>query len=130
MLRTDWTDTRKATPDWKIQAGIARRDYCRATADPEARLMAADRLASLQLLRGGRILGFGRVVITDRLHGYLLCLLLGLPHVILPDRYGKIASTRDTWTSDWSAARWARTPEDALAHATELAAVAAGSVAG
>jgi hypothetical protein len=55
MLRTDWTNTKNATPDWKAQADVARRDY-RAAADPQARLMAADRLASLQVLRGCRTL--------------------------------------------------------------------------
>ena len=39
---------------------------------------------------GCRLLGSGRVVITDRLHAHILCLLLGVPHVVLDNTYGKV----------------------------------------
>jgi pyruvyl transferase EpsO len=81
----------------------------------------SDQLAGLHLRRGCSLLASGRVVVTDRLHGYLLSLLLGLPHVVLGDRHGKIASTLATWTCDGLPTRWARTPEEALAHARHLA---------
>ena len=32
----------------------------------------------------------GKVVITDRLHAHVLCLLLGIPHVLLDNNYGKV----------------------------------------
>ena len=55
--------------------------------------MAAERVA-----RGCRLLSRGRRVITDRLHGHILCLLLGLPHTLLPEKHGKIRNFYETWT--------------------------------
>lgn len=39
-----------------------------------------------------------RLVITNRLHGHILCLLLGIPHVFLPNAYYKNESFYRTWT--------------------------------
>ncbi|MCA1835886.1 MAG: polysaccharide pyruvyl transferase family protein, partial [Actinobacteria bacterium] len=114
--------------DWTAQARTAARAYQRTLADPGGRATASDWLATLQLRRGCRLLASGRVVVTDRLHGHLLSLLLGLPHVILGDRYGKTASTLATWTGDWPAMRWARTPTQALARAHDLAAEPNGAI--
>jgi pyruvyl transferase EpsO len=122
VLVTDWAAGQGASPAWTAQANTATQAYQSAVGDPAALAAASDRLAALQLSRGCRLLASGRVVVTDRLHGHLLSLLLGLPHVILGDRYGKIANTRATWSSDWPATRWARTPKEALAHARDLAA--------
>lgn len=122
VLVTDWAAGQGATPAWTARARTAAAAYQGAVGDPGARAAASDRLAALQLRRGCGLLADGRVVITDRLHGHLLSLLLGLPHVILPDRHGKIANTRETWTCDWPTTRWARTPAEALAHARDLAA--------
>jgi pyruvyl transferase EpsO len=122
VLVTDWAAGQEASPAWTAQANTATQAYQSAVGDPAALAAASDRLAALQLSRGCRLLASGRVVVTDRLHGHLLSLLLRLPHVILADRYGKISNTRATWTSDWPATRWARTPKEALAHARDLAA--------
>ncbi len=47
--------------------------------------------------RGLRLLAQGRVVVTDRLHGHILADLLGIPHVVLDNDYGKIAAYLDAW---------------------------------
>jgi len=39
--------------------------------------------AGARLRRGCDVLSQGRVVIADRLHGHILSLLLGLPHVLM-----------------------------------------------
>jgi hypothetical protein len=44
------------------------------------------------------LLGSGRVVITDRLHGHILCTLLEIPHVVLDNSYGKISRFLDSFT--------------------------------
>jgi pyruvyl transferase EpsO len=67
---------------------------------------AHDELAALQLARGHALLADGAVVVTDRLHGHLLSLLLDQPHVLLPDRYGKIHNSWLTWTYDWPEVHW------------------------
>src|SRR5262249_49759917 len=47
-------------------------------------------LAGERLERGCKILARGRVVITDRLHGHILCLPLGIRHVLLDNNYRKL----------------------------------------
>ncbi|XGV98165.1 MAG: polysaccharide pyruvyl transferase family protein [Leptolyngbya sp. BL-A-14] len=39
-----------------------------------------------------------RLVITTRLHGHILCVLMGIPHVVIPNSYHKIRSFYETWT--------------------------------
>ena len=51
---------------------------------------AYDHQARQRLREGCRLLSRGRVVITDRLHAHILCLLLGIPHVLLDNSYGKV----------------------------------------
>ena len=46
------------------------------------------------------ILSRGRVVVTDRLHGYILCLQAGIPHVLIDNSYGKLSSFHATWGKD------------------------------
>jgi len=63
--------------------------------------------------RGIHVLSLGRVVITDRLHGHILCLLLELPHVFLNDDSGKNWNFHETWTREAELCRLARTPAEA-----------------
>ena len=79
-------------------------------------------LAKSQLRLGVRILSGGKVVVTDRLHGHILCLMLGVPHVVLDNSYGKLSDFHATWTSSSHLGRRARHPGDAVAMATEWAA--------
>lgn len=39
-----------------------------------------------------------RLVITNRLHGHILCLILGIPHILIPGTYNKMESFYQTWT--------------------------------
>ena len=63
--------------------------------------------------RGVRLLTSARVVITDRLHGHILCLLLGIPHVVLPDRHGKLRGFIEAWTSGSDLFVWVPEPRAA-----------------
>ncbi len=56
-------------------------------------------VASERLGRGCRLLARGKVVITDRLHAHLLCLMMAIPHVYLDNSYGKISAFSRTWTT-------------------------------
>lgn len=40
------------------------------------------------------------LVITNRLHGHILCILLGIPHVFIPNAYYKNQSFYEAWTKD------------------------------
>lgn len=70
--------------------------------------------------RGADMLSQGRVVITDRLHGHILCLLLGIPHVLLDNSYGKLRDFYETWTADEPLARRSESPGDALRTARDF----------
>lgn len=67
-------------------------------------------LARRRVRHGERLLRSARMVVTDRLHGHILCLLYGVPHVVMDDRYGKISSFRSTWTTPSRLARWMADP--------------------
>lgn len=41
-----------------------------------------------------------RLVITNRLHGHILCLLLGIPHIFLPNAHHKNQAFYHTWTQE------------------------------
>lgn len=58
----------------------------------------ADR-AQARLARGLALLSRGERIVTDRLHGHILATLLGIPHVVLDNSYGKIGAYHDAWTA-------------------------------
>ena len=60
---------------------------------------AFHKAAQRRLDRGIRMLSSGSQVITDRLHGHILSVLLGIPHVALDNSYGKIAAYYRGWTT-------------------------------
>ena len=66
----------------------------------KARLAKYDRLAKARLNRGIAMLSSGQVVVTDRLHGHIMSVLLGIPHVALDNNYGKLTNFIDAWTAD------------------------------
>ena len=64
------------------------------------------RYANWMTGRGLRFLSSAERVVTDRLHGHILCSLLGKPHVALDNSYGKISTFIDAWPKDpftWTA---------------------------
>jgi len=48
--------------------------------------------------RGARLLSSAEYVITDRLHSHILCVLLGIPHTVLDNSYGKLGAFIEAWT--------------------------------
>jgi len=72
-------------------------------------------LARQRLDYGCRVLNSARTVITDRLHGHILCMLLGIPHLLLDNSNGKIKNFHETWTAESPLARWADSPDEAAA---------------
>jgi pyruvyl transferase EpsO len=78
-------------------------------------LSETDKLMARQRLRRGcNLLARGRFVITDRLHGHILCLLLDIPHVILDNTYGKLASFHEAWTNPCRIAYMSNSYSEAL----------------
>ncbi|MFC5887195.1 polysaccharide pyruvyl transferase family protein [Kitasatospora sp. CM 4170] len=134
VYRTDWTGEEGADAAWATSARTVRRQIeaasaaVRSTASSEAVAEltdAQDRHAELQLRRGCRLLGSAEAVVTDRLHGHLLSLLLGLPHVVVDDRHGKISGYWQTWEHDRHRAVARRAPDADQALRTAAALLAA-----
>jgi exopolysaccharide biosynthesis predicted pyruvyltransferase EpsI len=70
--------------------------------------------------RGMDMVSGAQVVVTDKLHGHVFCLLLGIPHVVLDNSYGKVSGTLDAWTGDLPGVHRARDGAEALATARRL----------
>jgi exopolysaccharide biosynthesis predicted pyruvyltransferase EpsI len=78
------------------------RDLLSATYEP---------LARQRLQRGCDLLSRGHIVVTDRLHAHILCLLLNIPHVLFDNNYGKLSSFYRTWTSHCDLVQWVDSPD-------------------
>lgn len=65
----------------------------------------ANSAARHAFLRGCRILSDGKIVVTDRLHGHILCLLLGIPHLVIDSGYGKLSRFMTTWETSGAQSR-------------------------
>ena len=128
----DWpVDPFRAAPEaGRLQSALlARRRRARRAllttlgARPATARVAAghwDRLATRRVHGGLELLTSGRVVITDRLHGHILCLIAGVPHVFLDNSYGKITSFATTWNTMSRGARSAGSLETAIDIARDL----------
>lgn len=70
--------------------------------------------------RGVAMLSSGSVVVTDRLHGHILSVLLGRPQVLLDNSYGKVRSFCETWGHRYGGVRWAGNASEARELAVDL----------
>lgn len=95
----DWArrPSARTQPDRRLLKVLHRMPHAWAIPRIEA---AYARLASREVQRGADMLAEGRVVLTDRLHAHVLCVLMQKPHVVLDNSYGKIGAFIDTWPSD------------------------------
>jgi exopolysaccharide biosynthesis predicted pyruvyltransferase EpsI len=69
---------------------------------------------------GFQHLSRAQVLVTDRLHGHIMAVLLDLPHVLLDNADSKLRRFYETWTHSAACAHWADTPEQALELAQSL----------
>jgi exopolysaccharide biosynthesis predicted pyruvyltransferase EpsI len=124
----DWLarpeDPREARVLKRLERGLRVFSGGRGHATPlvpaHLTLAAYDRYAGWNVQRGCAMLGRGERVITDRLHGHIMCVLMGIPHVVLNDRYGKIRDFYDAWTHELPTARLAADLEEATALLPDL----------
>ncbi len=112
LTRLNWLLTRFIPPQPRIRSLLP--GLVSPTFDP---------LARQRLIRGCHLLSKARVVITDRLHGHILSILLGIPHVLLDDRYGKVKAFYETWTRDCGLTYWADSAAEALEKGTLISRV-------
>jgi pyruvyl transferase EpsO len=75
-------------------------------------------LANERVMRGCNILARGHYVVTERLHGHILCLLLGIPHYIIDTRFRKIRNFVESWDYSSPLVHWCDSQEEALSLTT------------
>lgn len=86
-----------------------------------ARARSYEAAARHRVERGFRQLSQGRAIVTDRLHVHILSLLLGRPHAVLDNYYGKIGRFLDAFTGASPLVYRAADLDDAIAWAREAA---------
>lgn len=131
----DWLSEHRGSLGWEGSYGVKLRVQAvlqramrghRALAPATGALATVQRRAAWQRVRfGAGLLSSARVVVTDRLHAHVLCLLLGVPHVVVDTGYGKIESFVRAWSIDAHEVRLAQDPAEAATLAEELMAVSA-----
>jgi len=89
------------------------------------RFGAFNSAAEARVRRGSDLLASGRAVVTDRLHTHILCLLLGIPHAVLDNNYGKVGRFISCWTSGSTLTHRSTSMQSALDWAKGQAAAAA-----
>ena len=80
----------------------------------ESLLRMCDEQAKKRFINGCKILSEGKIVVTDRLHGHIMSLLLNIPHILMDNSYGKIRGFYETWTQHNELTLWADSPEEGL----------------
>lgn len=145
MLRTDKESTlddatRAAHPDIPVEDWISesrlsvRLSKARGAMSAllagslsEVRLARLDAAAHNRVRRGTRQLSRGRTIVTDRLHVHIVSLLLGRPHAVLDNSYGKVRRFMSAFSGGTDLSYLATSLDDGIAWARERAAQQAGS---
>lgn len=114
---TEWLEIQPDEPDWRLHHRAARkanRKLRERLPDGRGRrlLLGAlertyDQLGWGYTQRGVEILGKAKTLVTDKLHGHIMALLIGKPHIVLDNSYGKVSALHRTWTSDSALAKFA-----------------------
>jgi pyruvyl transferase EpsO len=130
VVAADWFDL----PRWGGRESLGRwwwrlaaREGRRGWPVRRATLAVSRRIAAERVGRGLELLSSARVVVTDRFHAGLFCLMLGIPHVQLDNANGKVRRFARQWgTAGSGLVRWAETPGEAAEVARELVRAGAG----
>ncbi|KAI9022636.1 polysaccharide pyruvyl transferase-domain-containing protein [Hyaloraphidium curvatum] len=88
-------------------------DEAKLVTDPAAAVRKRTALGLQYLARA-------KVVVTDRLHGHILCLLLDLPHVLLDNSYAKVMRYHSMFTLRADNVRTAGSVEEAAKMAEDM----------
>ncbi|WP_298337206.1 polysaccharide pyruvyl transferase family protein [uncultured Erythrobacter sp.] len=103
LKRTDREDTGDAISgvDWGGEFPMTWAYAAVKSAVREKRLSklaAFDELTAMRVSRGFAMLSRGRAVATDRLHGHIMSVLLGIPHFVSDNSTGKLTAFGEAWT--------------------------------
>lgn len=103
LKRTDREDTGDAISgvDWGGEVPLTWAYAALVSAIRNRRLSkldAFDVLTQMRVHRGFSMLSRGRAVATDRLHGHIMSVLLGIPHFVSDNSTGKLTAFGEAWT--------------------------------
>jgi pyruvyl transferase EpsO len=84
----DWTT--ESAKRVRLSKALGAAGALLALKPAETRLRKLDAAAHNRFQRGIRQISRGRAIVTDRLHVHICSLLLGRPHAVLDNSYGKI----------------------------------------
>lgn len=109
IVREGWQRRLSVPQEWS-----SRREWQQ---HPSAELFNAFNYASIHHFSSWALMHCGiyqliqsQAVITNRLHGHLLCVLLGIPHVFLPNSYYKNEFFYQEWTYQIPYAKFIKEP--------------------
>ena len=122
---TDWSFTSLTRLRWGllIAAGALYRRSPRSIRRALLPVSQGANSCCMRLNVGAAVRQFGRatVVATNRLHAHVLSALLGIPHVVTDNSYGKTAAIYNDYSGRFETAHWATTLDGAIVAATNLA---------
>jgi pyruvyl transferase EpsO len=75
------------------------------------------RRAWQRLQRGIDLLSLGEIVATDRLHAYILAMLIGKRYFVADNSYGKLSAVHNTWLVGTQLGTWADSLDQAIRQA-------------
>jgi exopolysaccharide biosynthesis predicted pyruvyltransferase EpsI len=103
VVGSDWPVSNRLKAEWRFLRSannlLERSRWVSSRSVVRFRSFAFERLVQQNLSAAVRSLSLNEVIITDRLHGHILCTLMRIPHIAVPDRYGKIAAYYNTWST-------------------------------
>ncbi len=100
----------------------SRTTLLRKHFDQDNRLLLRlwNQLARARMTRGVSKLQRGRVVIGDRLHAHILCVLLDKPHVLIDNFYNKLGNFHHAWTKPYHNVKLVNNIDEALEAASNF----------
>jgi pyruvyl transferase EpsO len=120
----DWIEESRTAIRAAKALGVARAASLNPERIKEGKLQAA---ARARLRRGIRQISRGQAIVTDRLHVHICALLIGRPHAVLDNSYGKVRRFMAAFSGGTDLSYQAASLDDAIAwahHAAENAAAA------
>jgi pyruvyl transferase EpsO len=122
----DWIDESRAAIRTAKALGVARAASLNPERIKEGKLQAA---ARARVRRGIRQISRGRAIVTDRLHVHICALLIGRPHAVLDNSYGKVRRFMAAFSGGTDLSHRADSLDDAVAWARQAAEGGAGKAA-
>lgn len=125
MLNSDWSYDQANKILWKYNIGVGAL-YKRTPKVLQNIAFPLSQSATRRLLRLNVEAAVNQFkhhapIATDRLHAHVLACLLGIPHVVTDNSYGKISSIYNEYSGNFSTAHWAASLEEAIEISSTMA---------